>query len=77
MPGVILKPNEPLESGVRRYKRTCEKSRILAEMRKREYFEKPSAKRMRLLAAAKKRSHKQSKCDGHPASLAKKKKRKH
>jgi small subunit ribosomal protein S21 len=58
MPGVILKPSETLESAIRRYKRVCEKSRIFAEVRRREYYEKPTEARKRRFAAAVKRARK-------------------
>ncbi|WP_010598469.1 30S ribosomal protein S21 [Rickettsiella massiliensis] len=58
MPGVILKPSETLESAIRRYKRICEKSRIFAEVRRREYYEKPTEARKRRFAAAVKRTRK-------------------
>ena len=77
MPGVILKPGEALESAIRRYKRTCEKSRIYAEVRRREYYEKPTEARKRCFAAAVKRSRKRLMRD-NPVFLAKmKRKRKH
>ena len=76
MPGVILKPGEALESAIRRYKRTCEKSRIYAETRSREYYEKPAAARKRLFAAAVKRCRKRLARD-NPNYCLVQKKRKH
>ena len=55
MAGVHLKDNEPIESAIRRFKKQCEKAGILAELRKREHYEKPSVKRKRKALAAKKR----------------------
>lgn len=75
MPCVILKPGETLESAIRRYKRTCEKSRIYAEVRRREYYEKPAEARKRLFAAAVKRARKRLMRD-NPLFLTRKK-RKH
>jgi small subunit ribosomal protein S21 len=40
---------------LRRFKRSCEKAGILAEVRKREFYEKPTAIRKRKAAAAVKR----------------------
>ncbi len=37
---------------LRRFKRACEKAGILAELRSREYYEKPTQERKRKLAAA-------------------------
>ena len=39
---VTLKSNENVESLVRRFKKGIEKSGIMKEMRKREFYEKPS-----------------------------------
>ena len=55
MPNVRVKENEPFEIALRRFKRTCEKAGILAEVRKREFYEKPTAERKRKAAAAVKR----------------------
>ncbi|MCB1882157.1 MAG: 30S ribosomal protein S21, partial [Gammaproteobacteria bacterium] len=49
------KDNEPFEIALRRFKRSCEKAGILAEVRKREFYEKPTAERKRKAAAAVKR----------------------
>jgi len=40
---------------MRRFKRSCEKAGILAEVRRREYYEKPTWERKRKAAAAVKR----------------------
>jgi small subunit ribosomal protein S21 len=45
MAGVRIKENEPIESAIRRFKKQCEKAGILAELRKREHYEKPSVRR--------------------------------
>ena len=55
MAGVRIKDNEPIESAIRRFKKQCEKAGILAELRKREHYEKPSVRRKRKALAAKKR----------------------
>ncbi len=55
MPFVRLKENEPFEVALRRFKRTCEKTGVLSEMRKREFYEKPTTVRKRKAAAAVKR----------------------
>ncbi|MCB1849378.1 MAG: 30S ribosomal protein S21 [Gammaproteobacteria bacterium] len=55
MPNVRVKENEPFEIALRRFKRSCEKAGILAEVRKREFYEKPTAERKRKAAAAVKR----------------------
>ncbi len=58
MPNVRLKENEPFEVAMRRFKRSCEKAGVLAEVRRREYFEKPTWERKRKAAAAVKRAQK-------------------
>ena len=55
MPSVKVRENEPFEFALRRFKRTCEKAGVLAETRKREYYEKPTQERKRKRAAAVKR----------------------
>ena len=58
MPSVRVRENEPFEVAMRRFKRTCEKAGILAEIRSREFYEKPTEVRKRKAAAAVKRQHK-------------------
>ena len=55
MPTVKLRENEPFDIALRRFKRSCEKAGTLAEVRRREYYEKPTAIRKRNAAAAVKR----------------------
>lgn len=55
MPAVKLRDNEPFEVAIRRFKRSCEKAGIITEMRRREYYEKPTQERKRKKAAAVKR----------------------
>ncbi|MDF2180068.1 30S ribosomal protein S21 [Aliiglaciecola sp. CAU 1673] len=55
MPIVKVKENEPFDVALRRFKRSCEKAGVLAEVRRREFFEKPTWERKRKKAAAKKR----------------------
>ena len=47
MPGVKIKENESFENALKRFKKQCEKTGILSEIRKREHFEKPSLKKKR------------------------------
>jgi small subunit ribosomal protein S21 len=55
MPSVKMKENEPFDVALRRFKRSCEKAGVLAEVRKREHYEKPTTLRKRAAAAAVKR----------------------
>lgn len=58
MSEVRLKENESLDSALKRFKRQCAKAGVLAEVRKREHYEKPSVKRKKKSEAARKRKHK-------------------
>ena len=55
MPSVRIKENEPFDVALRRFKRSCEKAGVLSEVRRREFYEKPTAVRKRKAAAAVKR----------------------
>lgn len=55
MPAVKVKENEPFDVALRRFKRSCEKAGVLSEIRRREFFEKPTQERKRKKAAAVKR----------------------
>src|SRR5690606_9293534 len=63
MPSVKVRDNEPFEFALRRFKRTCEKAGVLAETRKREFYEKPTQERKRKAAAAVKRQLRRSSRD--------------
>src|SRR5213083_1700287 len=56
MPLVKVREDETLENALRRFKRKCEKSGILSELKKRQHYEKPSAKRKRKALAARKKT---------------------
>ncbi len=58
MPTVRVRDNEPFDIALRRFKRSCEKAGILSEVRRREFYEKPTAERKRKKAAAVKRHQK-------------------
>ncbi|MFV9924468.1 MAG: 30S ribosomal protein S21 [Francisella endosymbiont of Hyalomma scupense] len=58
MPSVRVKEREPFDVALRRFKRSCEKAGIVSELRRREYFEKPTWARKRKKAAAVKRAYK-------------------
>ena len=48
--------NESLESALKRFKRKCQKDNILGDLRKKEYYEKPSVRRKKKSEAARKRN---------------------
>ncbi len=55
MPSVRIRENEPFDVALRRFKRACEKAGVLTEVRRREFYEKPTQERKRKAAAAVKR----------------------
>ena len=50
--------NESLDSALRRWKKSCARAGTLAEVRKREHYEKPSVRRKKKSEAARKRKFK-------------------
>ena len=58
MPLIKVREDESLENALRRFKRKCEKSGILTEIKKRQHYEKPSVKKKRKALAARKKLHK-------------------
>ena len=58
MSEIRVKENESLESALKRFKRSCAKAGVIAEVRKREHYEKPSVKRKKKSEAARKRKYK-------------------
>ena len=48
MSEVHVNKNESLESALKRFKRQCARAGVLAEVRKREHYEKPSVKRKKM-----------------------------
>jgi small subunit ribosomal protein S21 len=61
MPIIKLKDNEPFEVALKRFKKQVEKAGILTELRRREYFDKPSVRKKKKSAAARKRALKKLK----------------
>ncbi len=55
MPVVHVRDEESFENALRRFKRKCEKSGILTELKKRQHYEKPSIKRKRKQMQGKKK----------------------
>ena len=60
MPSVRVKENEYFDAALRRFKRACEKAGVLTEVRRREFYEKPTQERKRKRAAAVKRQLKKT-----------------
>ena len=59
MPVIKVRENEPFDVALRRFKRSCEKAGVLAEVRRREFYEKPTTERKRKKSAAKNRWQKE------------------
>ncbi len=53
---VTIREDESFEKALRRFNKSCERSGILADIKKHQHFEKPSEKRKRKLAAARRKS---------------------
>lgn len=58
MSEVHVKENESLESALKRFKRSCAKAGVIAEVKKREHYVSPSVKRKQKSEAARKNSRK-------------------
>ena len=58
MAEIRVKENETLDSALRRFKRSCQRSGILSEVKKREQYDKPSVTRKKKSEAARKRKFK-------------------
>ncbi len=52
---IKVREDESLENALRRFKRKCEKSGILTEIKKRQHYEKPSVRKKRKALAARKK----------------------
>jgi len=55
LPGIKVKDGESFESAIKRFKKKCEKAGILADVRKHQYFEKPSERKKRKQNTAKRK----------------------
>ena len=58
MTGVRVSEDEPFEIALRRFKKQCERAGSLSEVRKRQFYEKPSVRKKKKSIAARKRSAK-------------------
>jgi len=61
MLGIRVKDGESIEGALKRFKKECEKAGVLTEIKKREYYEKPSVTRKKKNAAAKRKREKKLK----------------
>ena len=53
---IKLRDNEPFEVAMKRFKKQCEKAGILSELKRREYYDRPSVRKKKKAAAARKRA---------------------
>ncbi|HXF49712.1 MAG: 30S ribosomal protein S21 [candidate division Zixibacteria bacterium] len=59
MTGVRVREDETFEKALRRFNKSCERSGILADLKKHQHFEKPSERKKRKMAAAKRKVRRQ------------------
>ncbi len=60
MAGIKVGANETIDSALRRFKRETTKSGVLAEVKKRKHYEKPSVKRKKKSEAARRKNKSKS-----------------
>ena len=56
MAEIRVKENESLDSALRRFKRKCSRDGIIGDLRRKEFYERPSIRRKKKAEAARKRS---------------------
>ncbi|MFH0792811.1 MAG: 30S ribosomal protein S21, partial [bacterium] len=57
---VQIEANEPIDKVLKRFKKECQKAGILAELRKREHYEKPSVRKKRKMEAARRKARRRA-----------------
>ena len=57
MSKTVVRKNESLEDALRRFKRAVSKNGTIQEVRKREFYDKPSVRRKKKSEAARKRKY--------------------
>ncbi|MCC8043789.1 MAG: 30S ribosomal protein S21 [Oscillospiraceae bacterium] len=57
MAEIRVRKDENLDAALKRFKRSCNNEGVIAEVRKREHYEKPSVKRKKKSEAARKRKY--------------------
>ncbi len=55
MAHILLEEGEPIDRALKRFKKECQKAGIPAEVRRREFYEKPSVARKRKEEAARRK----------------------
>jgi small subunit ribosomal protein S21 len=57
---IIVDKDESFESALKRFKKKVQRARVLSEVRRRRFYEKPSVLRKKKKAAKRRKSRKQS-----------------
>jgi small subunit ribosomal protein S21 len=52
LPEIVITDDENVERALRRFRKQCERAGILADLRRRRHYEKPSERRKRRLSSA-------------------------
>ena len=60
MPGIRIREGEAIEGVLKKFKKQCEKSGIMSDVRKKEAYEKPSMRLKKKAASARKRAVKKA-----------------
>jgi len=60
MPDIVIHDDESVERALRRFKRQVQKSGILADLRRRRHYEKPSERRKRKASDARRKTRRAS-----------------
>ncbi|MGE5397385.1 MAG: 30S ribosomal protein S21 [Chitinophagales bacterium] len=60
MSEVKVGKNESLDSAIKRFKRSCQRSGVMKDMRRHEHYEKPSVRKKKKAEAARKKKKKWS-----------------
>ncbi len=60
MSGIKVGENESIDSALKRFKRETSKAGVMAEIKKRRHYEKPSVKRKKKSEAARKKKRRQA-----------------
>jgi small subunit ribosomal protein S21 len=61
---VVVGADESIDQVLRRFKRRCEQSGLKAEMRRHEYYEKPSVKAKRKMEQARRNARRRARRNG-------------
>lgn len=58
MSEIYVKENESLDNALKRFKRSCAKSGVMSDLRRKEYYQSPSVRRRKKSEAARKNKNK-------------------